>query len=221
MKRICMIFAVLFALCFTAFGSSAAQAAAPAQQAQSTAVPSTIPVDLVKIDGDTISVKDDGTGEDSGDDSMTKRVILTNRNIGYTGETGPFKFELYSLQVSEITATGAAASMLGLKDGESGTLVGIKLRVENTSSADMSWHPNMSTIVTSDKEQVESDIFMSDSVGGKFFGNVVKDGMIAFICKNTNADSLSHIQWRIDGPSDSNYNRVGEDIKIEIDFSKD
>ena len=110
MKRICMIFAVMLTLCFTAFGSSAAQAEVPAQQAQSTTSPSTISVGLVTIDGNTISVKDDGTGEDSNGDGMTKRVILTNRNIGYTGETGPFKFELYSLQVSEITATGAAAT---------------------------------------------------------------------------------------------------------------
>lgn len=175
---------------------------------------------LVKIDGNTITVRDDGTGESSDGDGMKKTVILTNRTIGYTGECGPMKYEVQSLQIAKIEATGDTANMLGLKSGQEATLFAVQLRVENTSNEDMSWSPYMSTIVTSDKEQVSSDWIMSDFVGGDFYGNVVKQGQIFFLCKNTDAENLSHIQWRIDTPHDSKYNHFGEDVIIEFEFSK-
>ena len=175
---------------------------------------------MIKIDGNTITVKDDGTGESSDGDGMKKTVILANRNIGYTGECGPMKYEVQSLQIAKIEATGDTANMLGLKPGQKAALFSVQLRVENTSNEDMSWSPDISTIVTSDKEQVSSDWLISDSVGGEFYGNVVKQGQIFFLCKNTDAENLSHIQWRIDTPHDSKYNHFGEDVIIEFEFSK-
>ena len=208
---LCLVF--LMAAC----GSSATAEKAPAATVDA-ATP--IPADLVKIDGNTITVRDDGTGENKDGDDMKKTVILTARNIGYEGECGPFKYEVQSIQVAEISATGNTASTLGLQPGQKATLVGIQMEAENTSKEDMTWYPYMSTIVTSDKEQVEADWFISDSVGGEFMGNVVKKGQIYFICKNTDANALSHIQWRIDTPHDKNFDHLGDQVVIEFEFAK-
>ncbi len=176
--------------------------------------------DTVRISGNTITVRDDGSGENTNESDITKRVILTNRNIGYTGTCGSFVFELYSMQVSEVCATGSSAAMLSLSDGQKATLVTFKMRVENTSDEDLSWYPYMSTIITSGKEQVSADWFLSDSVGGDFYGRVVKDGQIFFVCKNTDAEQLTHIQWRIEAPHNKDFDRVGDDIIIELDLPK-
>lgn len=179
-------------------------------------------LELVEIDGNTITVRDDGTGESNKGNGLIKDVILTNRNIGYKDSCGPFEYEIQSMQIAKLKATSKdVASMLGLEVDQVATLIAIQISVENTSDEDMTWYPYQSTIVTSDKEQVESDWFMSDSVGGQFFGNVVKEGQIYWICKKTDAESLSHIQWRIDSPADSNYNHPWDDVKIEFEFVKD
>ena len=192
--------------------------------APSSAPPALTPVrpassSLVDISGNTITVRDDGSGVSGKQDGLVKTVFLTNRNIGYVGQSGPIKYEVQGIQIAAIKPTTSdAASMLGLNKDQEATLVAIQLSVENTSSEDVSFYPHMSTIVTSSKEQVESDWIMSDSVGGDFFGNVNKQGQIFWICKNTQADKLTHIQWRMDGPSNSSFDRVGDNITIEFDL---
>lgn len=177
--------------------------------------------ELVEIDGNKITVRDDGTGESNNGNGLDKDVVLTNRNIGYKGSCGPFEYEVQSMQIAKLKATSKdVASMLGLEVNQVATLVAIQLSVENTSNEDMSWYPDQSTIVTSGKEQVDSNWALSDSVGGQFYGNVVKEGQIFWICKKTDADSLSHFQWRIDSPADSNYNHPWDDVKIEFEIVK-
>ena len=151
---------------------------------------------------------------------MKKDVIITTRNIGYTGQAGPFTYEIQSIQLAKINATGDAASMLGLEDGKDATLIAIQVSTENTSTDDMKWYPNMSKIVTSDKEQVSAHMFLSDSVGGDYLGNVVKTGQIYFICKESDAENLTGFIWRIDPPTDTKYNRLCDEIKIDFKFTK-
>lgn len=228
MKRAVSFLLALLLLSLAGCGSSSSASSAPAAKAEAEAAqpsapaeePTPAPAELVTIEGNVITVRDDGTGEDSDGDGMKKTVILTNRNIAYTGECGPIDYEIQSIQIAKINVTGDAAQMLGLDSGKDAALVAIQLSVENTSDEDMTWYPNQSTIVTSDKEQVAANLLISDSVGGEFMGNVIKQGQIYFICKNTNAETLSHVRWRIDSPHDSKYNHFGEDIEIEFDFPK-
>lgn len=221
MKRaFCLLLALsllILAGCGSA-GAPAAQAAAPQPAA---AAPSAAPAPLVTISENLITVRDDGTGENSDKNGMKKTVVLTNRNIGYTGECGPLVYEIQGIQIATINATGDAASMMGLAPGKDAALVAIQISVENTSAEDITWYPDQSTIITSDKEQVGSNWLLSDSVGGEFMGNVIKQGQIYFICENTDAETLSHVQWRIRSPHDSKLNHFGEDVIIEFDFPKD
>lgn len=243
MQKIIVVLAVIaLALSFAACGDSAPADAVATQVPAETATETVKPTDppavtetekqtespqeteqavLVSVDGNNITVRDDGSGEKSTGNGMERTPVLTNRNIGYSGEAGPIIYSVDAIQISSITATEeSAASMLGLEQRKAGTLVAIKMTVENTSDDDISFYPYMSTIITNTKEQVESNWLLSDSVGGDFYGQVKKDGQIYWICSGTDAKDLTHIQWRIDSPHDSNYEHFGDEIKIEIEFSK-
>ena len=179
------------------------------------------PAQLVSIDGNVITVRDDGSGEVTKDSGMKKTPILTARNIGYKGEAGPIVYTVNGIQVASMNISDEdSASVLGVEKGEDFTLVAIDMTVENTSDDDISFYPYMSTIVTNTKDQIESNWLLSDSVGGDFLGNVEKSGQIFWICENVNADDLSHIKWRIDSPHDEDYDHFGDDVVIEFEFVK-
>lgn len=201
--------------------AGAAQPAAPAAPAPAPEQPQTIaPVaqPTVSIDGSLITVRDDGTGEDASSGSIDKTVVVTTRNINYTGEAGPMVYTINSIQLAHVTATDAsAASMIGTTVGERATLFAIDVTVENTSDKDMTWYPYMSEIVTNTKEQCSSLILISDSVGGDFYGNVIKSGQIYWVLKSA-ADDITHIQWRVDSPHDKELNHYGDGLKIEFEI---
>lgn len=176
---------------------------------------------LVEIDSNTITVRDDGTGLSDSKEGMEKTVVLTNRNIGYKGQSGPFVFEVEGIQIAKLVVTDEdTAFFLDLEPGKEVTLVSIQMSVENTSNENLTFFPYTSTIVTSDKEQVMGDWLLSDEVGGEFKGNVVKQGQIYWFCNNTNADNLTHLRWIIEAPHDRRSNEVGEEVVIEFNLPK-
>lgn len=235
-KMLIILFISVLCFSFAACGSSPAAQPSSAPVSEETLIPAALSTikpaatpepdpsptaDLVVIDGSAITVRDDGSGSDSNQDGMSKRIILTNRSINYEGTTGDFAYVIEGIQIAALTVTDEdTASFLNVEKGKEITVIAIQMSVENTSDKDLSFYPYMSTIVTSDKEQVESNWLLSDSVGGDFLGNVVMEGQIYWICERTGADNLTHIQWRIDAPSDSNYDRCGDPVKIDFEFAK-
>lgn len=173
----------------------------------------------VSIDGNVITVSDDGTGEDVDKEGMVKKPVITAHDIEYMAESGPIQITVHSVQLANLTATtDDVASLLGIEKDVPGAVFSIKLTVENTSADDVGIYPDQSVIVTDTKEQVNSNIILNDQVGGDFLGQVIKDGQIYFICKNP-ADDIHHIQWRIDAAHDSNYYSLGEGIIIEFELN--
>ncbi|MBH0166248.1 copper amine oxidase N-terminal domain-containing protein [Fictibacillus sp. 7GRE50] len=89
--------------------------------------------------------------------------------------------------------------------------------IENTSSESISWHPDQGTLVLNTKEQIENPILYSDDLGGEFHGKVIKKGKIAFKTASS-FDSVSTLKFVIDGSFDSNLDRVGEDLSLDINL---
>jgi len=87
--------------------------------------------------------------------------------------------------------------------------------VENTSTDTVSWYTDQGTAVLNTKEQADADTFNSDQVGGDFIGNVVKSGKIVITVKS-DLTQISSITYKIDGPHNANYDRVGDDKTTEI-----
>ena len=227
-KKLIVSIVLAFCLILTACGNSQTstetQGSEPAETAPvESVIPEAPPADeaLTTIDGSTITLRDDGTGEDRNDSDMKKTVALTNREIGYVVEQGPFTITVNSVQVADIVANSDEyASFLGMETGSSAALFAVDVTVENTSGDTMYIYPDQSTIVTNTKEQVTADFFVSDSVGGAFMGNVVKSGQIFFLCKNTIAADLNQVVWHIDSPHDSNLDHIGEEIVMTFNFVK-
>lgn len=151
-------------------------------------------------------------------DGMRKETYYTNKDLSLSGETGPIKYAVTGVQVSNIsTEDDAVASLLGVAaDQEVGAVV-VTFDVENTSTDTISWYPEQSTITTNTQEQANANMFLSDSdVGGDFIGNVKKSGQVMFILPNSDAKDLTQVSVHIDGPYDSNYNTVGDAVTIDI-----
>ena len=135
-------------------------------------------------------------------DGMRKETYYTNKDLSLSGETGPIKYAVTGVQVSNIsTEDDAVASLLGVAaDQEVGAVV-VTFDVENTSTDTISWYPEQSTITTNTQEQANANMFLSDSdVGGDFIGNVKKSGQVMFILPNSDAKDLTQVSVHIDGP---------------------
>jgi hypothetical protein len=91
----------------------------------------------------------------------------------------------------------------------------LDVKVENTSVDSLNWYVDSGKIVTNTKEQVESGSFSSERVGGEFIGKVVKTGKIVFEIKG-DLNTITSLSYVVDGSSNSNYERVGEDKTTEI-----
>ena len=186
---------------------------------EETAAPADEP--LVTIDGLNLTVRNDGKGEDGSSNGLDKVIFVHNDNVGFSTEVGPMKLSIDQIQLANVTCqTDATASFLGVEQGVAFAMVVMDITVENTSDKDMSWYPNQSVIVTNMKEQITAELMLCDDVGGDFYGEVIKTGQVYFVIPSSTADQISHIQWRIDSPHDSNLDHYGEDLMIEIDLVK-
>lgn len=166
-----------------------------------------------------IEVKDDGiSGEAVHDGGMNKDPIITNKSLNQKYNTGDFEVTVVSAQLATISAENdEVADYLEIEKNRDYVLFGIGVSVENTSDKDESINPNMSTIVTNTKEQVNSIFGLSDDVGGTYYGNVVKEGQIFFICPKSDINEINHIKWIIDAPiSDEQSDEEALVIEFEL-----
>ena len=162
---------------------------------------------------------DTTTGEIVEENGMRKVPVITDKALNRTGETGPFKYSVDAIQVSRLTATtDDAAELLGVEKDKEVTLVAISASVENTSDDTNYFYFDQATLTTNTKEQVDPDAFLSDYIDGEYLGNVVHSGTVLYILKNTSADDLSTITFHVDAPHNEDFDSIGDDVKIELNF---
>lgn len=172
-------------------------------------------------DKTVIKLENDGiNGKAVDEDGMKKNPIITNKLLNQKYETGDFELTVVSAQLAELYATSEeVAEYLDIEMNKEYVLFGIGITVENKSDKDESIYPNISTIVTNTKEQVNSLVNVSDDVGGDFYGNVIKEGQVFFLCQKSDINDINHIKWRIDPPN-INGETTGEALNIEFDLIK-
>lgn len=121
---------------------------------------------------------DSDVGKVTEQNGMRKEVVYTNKDINLGGETGPIKYSTSEIQISKLIATtDDAASLLDLEKDKEAAVVVVHFDVENTSDDTISFYPDQSVMTTNTKEQVSASVFLSDSVGGDFIGNVKSQAM--------------------------------------------
>ena len=159
------------------------------------------------------------TGEVVEKDGLKKVPVITDKKLNKKGKTGPIKYNVKAIQVSKLTATtDDMAQALGIEKGKEAGLVAMDVEVENTSDDTINFYFDQGKLTTNTKEQVESDIILSDSIDGEYLGKVSHKGTLMFILKNGKADKVNDLKLFVDAPSDKDFNTVGDEVKIELKF---
>lgn len=144
----------------------------------------------------------------------TSEIFHRLENLTLTQTTGPFKVDVVGVNVARIDFNQEFTDLFG----DNPTLIGIDFRIENTTDDTVSIHPDQSKLVTDTQEQVNSMLFLSDSVGGEYYGRVIKEGTVYFHLKS-NAPDITNLRLILDGPYDVNFNSIGEQIEFAIDLN--
>lgn len=156
-------------------------------------------------------------GEVVEENGLKKEPVATNKELNLTGETGPFKYTIEAVQVSKLTATtDEMAEFLEIEKDKEVALVAIDASAENTTEDTLSFYIGQATLTTNTKEQVEADGFLSEYINGEFLGNVKNSGSLIYILKQSKAEDITNLTLHIDGPSNENFETIGDDAKIDI-----
>lgn len=156
-------------------------------------------------------------GEVMEDSNMKKTPVYTNKNLNISGESGPMKYDVTAVQISTVVVkTDEYASLFEVEKDQEFTTVVFDLSAENTTDDTVNFYLGQATLTTDTKEQVEPDGFFSEYMDGEFLGNVIHSGTNVYILKNSKAEDIKNLKLHVDGPSDENYNSVGDDLAIEV-----
>ncbi|MDO5041866.1 MAG: hypothetical protein Q4D95_07240 [Peptoniphilus sp.] len=160
---------------------------------------------------------DSTTGEVVEENGLRKEPVATNKELNLEGEVGPFKYIIEGVQVSKLTATtDEMAQMLGIEKDKEVALVAVNASAENTTTDTLSFYLGQATLTTNTKEQVESDMLLSEYIEGEFLGNVKHSGNLVYILKNSKAEDVTNLTLHVDAPHNENFENVGEEVKIDI-----
>lgn len=144
----------------------------------------------------------------------TITTLAQVKDINETQLSGPFKITVEAIQKSQLQPSADYVEMFG---GENLAVITIQLSVENTNGDTNMIYPDQGTIVTDTKQQVEAEMFLSDSVGGDFIGEVVKNGAVQFIFDG-NAEDIKSFKYIVGSGSDPDWNYFGEDLTFDFSF---
>lgn len=159
------------------------------------------------------------TGETEEQNGLRKTPVYTNKELNHTGETGPMKYSVDALQVSKLTATtDEMAEMLGVEKDKEVTLVVVDITVENTTDDTVYFYVGQATLTSNTKEQVDSDMLLSDYIDGEYLGNVIHSGSLMYILPNSSADDVTNLTLHISAPTSENFDTIGDEVKIELDL---
>lgn len=212
------------------FGASALLLAACGDEVESTGEEATEEpevaevVDDVEADettetDDAEEVEDtDSPEQQAGDvieaDGGTRTIVATNYGIDEVQENGSFTVTVTNAQLSQFQPSEDMVDVFG---GEDLGMVTIQMNVANSSEDTNSIYPDQGIIVTDTGQQVNAEVFLSDQVGGDFYGNVTKSGDVFFFFDGQ-AEEISSVRYIIDSGHDENFETFGEDLEFLIEF---
>lgn len=146
----------------------------------------------------------------------TFNIVSKQTDLSDSYENGPINLTITGTQLGTLEPSEDFKDMFEGKDKL--TTVTVGMEVENTSEDTIAIYPNQSILTTDAGDQVNSDVWLSDDVGGDFHGQVTKDGEVIFLL-DTPAEEISSGELIIDGSHTvEDYETVGEQMEIELKF---
>lgn len=159
--------------------------------------------------------QDDSIGKTEESDLGLRTIVKSKKDLNIVKESGPFIVSVTDIQASHFEPAESYKDMFNGKDEL--TIITMAVSVENTSTDTNSIYPDQGTITTNTKEQANAHLFLSDSVGGDFIGEIIKSGEVIFLLDSP-AKDINNIKYIVDGGIDDDYESLGEDITFEIDL---
>lgn len=145
-----------------------------------------------------------------------KFEIIKKNDVNETLKSGPFELTINYIASIKLDPTEAITAFVEPNKDGIINLIAVHLTAENTSDDTLSFYPDQSTMVTN-KKQLEADFLFSASIGGDFYGNVEKEGLVYFIYEEDLRD-VDKMRLFVKGAVDNDFNKVGEDIELELKF---
>lgn len=140
--------------------------------------------------------------------------LYINKELNIPIESGSAKATLKKVRYATVEPATDYKALFD--DQDIVTLITIEADAENTIEETINFYLNQAQLVTDTGQQVDSDMLLSDDVGGEFLGAVKKDGNIQWVLKHD--EDIKKITLHISGASDANYASLSEDLKVEIPF---
>jgi hypothetical protein len=132
-----------------------------------------------------------------------------------TIETGPVVIDIEQVNAASGELAPDLAEMMETEELD---YVQMDLTVENTGEEDISFYASQATIATSTGEQLESDMWLSDHIDGDMMAGTSHSGSFFFVLENSNAEDVESVRITWSAPSNEDFEDVGEDVDIEIEF---
>ena len=161
------------------------------------------------------SDNEDKTGEVTESDLGTMTILYQNKELNTPIVSGPVNASLNKVQVAKLEVSEAYKETFDNQD--IATIITIEAIAENTVDDTTNFYLDQATLVTDTGQQVDADLFFSDSVGGEFLGKVKKEGNIIWVLKHD--EDIKKITLHANGASNGDYTTVGEDVKVEIELN--
>lgn len=176
---------------------------------------------------DALDEFNDDTGEGYLEGMGDVKVVGIGYNdeVGIDGTDSPLKplkmgsmqLEISSVDVLDIKTDEEVRDMFFEGETEIRAVV-IDMKVENTTEEDITFDPNLSTIVTNTGEQLEPLIFLSGEAGGDFLGKVKKEGQTWWMLNNKEED-VTEVKLIIAPPyATDDMEDTAEEKRIEFDI---
>lgn len=146
----------------------------------------------------------------------TMTIKYKDKELNESAVSGPIELSVDALQVGELEVDEDYQDMFDGK--EKVTVITFSMLVENSTDDTISIYPDQGIITTNTGEQIDADLFLSDSVGGEFIGMVKKDGEVFFM-SDSDVEDIKEINLMIDAAHDEDYENVGDDIKMSFELN--
>lgn len=164
-------------------------------------------------------IDDSKVGEVQQGDGFTKTPVITDKALNYTGTSGPMKYEISAIQISNLNAfTDDAADMFDIEKNKDVAVIALDVSIENTSDDDVSFYFDQAVLTSNTKEQVDPNWLFSDNIEGDYLGNVIHSGTLIYILPNSVAEDITNIVLHVSSPMDDEFNDLSENFTIELNF---
>lgn len=166
------------------------------------------------------SEKETETKTETEDNNVTESEIgkmttlYQNKELNIPLESGSAKATLQKIRYATLEPSETSKALFDNQDIVS--LITIEASVENTVDSTVNFFIDQAKIVTDTGQQVDANMWLGDSIGGEFLGAVKKEGAIQWVLKHD--ENVKKITLHINGANDESFNRLSEDLKIEIPF---